>query len=244
VRYNAFRSGWVKSRSSERFFNIKINEKPNSKIGQYCGSIPLKNMEEIKNENLNSENEAENQDTEEENLETTTDEDSPEVAALKDKNRQLFERAKKAEGFVKQEDGTWVKKPKPEVKTKPEDKPQPQPSKPIIDDDVIDKKVEEKLEQRELESLEISDELKQEVKTYAKAAGLTVKQVLKSDYYQFLKQKDEAKQKIDEASIGGKKRGTPSGKDFSSVKPSDFDLSTKEGRDGWDEYKKWLKKQG
>ena len=138
----------------------------------------------------------------------------------------------------------WRDKANAPKEQKKEDIPQPQEKKPVFDESIIDKKVLEKLEERELESLEISDELKQEVKTYAKAAGLTVKQVLKSDYYQFLKQKDEAKQKIDEASIGGKKRGAPSGKDFSSVKPSDFDLSTKEGRDGWDEYKKWLKKQG
>lgn len=43
--------------------------------------------------------------------------ESEKVAALEEQNKKLFERAKKAEGFVKQEDGTWAKKtqtaPKP-----------------------------------------------------------------------------------------------------------------------------------
>ena len=52
--------------------------------------------------------------------ETTDDTQVDDVEALKETNRQLFARAKKAEGFVL-EDGKWVKKPK-EVKAeiKPE----------------------------------------------------------------------------------------------------------------------------
>lgn len=33
------------------------------------------------------------------------------AARLEEANKKLFERAKKAEGFIKQADGTWVKKP-------------------------------------------------------------------------------------------------------------------------------------
>lgn len=33
------------------------------------------------------------------------------IAALEDHNKKLFERAKKAEGFVKNSDGRWIKKP-------------------------------------------------------------------------------------------------------------------------------------
>ncbi len=49
---------------------------------------------------------------------------SEDVESLKEQNKKLFERAKKAEGFVKDSDGHWVKKPKvePKPETKSEDK--------------------------------------------------------------------------------------------------------------------------
>ena len=86
---------------------------------------------ENENENLASPNEETNVASE------TTDD----VTALKeknqdlsDKNRQLFERAKKAEGFEKKDD-QWVKvaKPEPKVETtqaKPEAKPESQSDEP------------------------------------------------------------------------------------------------------------------
>jgi hypothetical protein len=53
--------------------------------------------------------------------------DVEDVAVLKQqkedlaaKNKQLFERAKKAEGFEKNSDGRWVKAQKPEVELKPQ----------------------------------------------------------------------------------------------------------------------------
>ena len=54
-----------------------------------------------------------------------------------DKNKQLFERAKTAEGFEKQEDGSWVKKaekPKEEPKTekKPETKTEEKPDNDLL----------------------------------------------------------------------------------------------------------------
>ena len=50
--------------------------------------------------------------------EITLDENS-EVTTLKEQNRQLFARAKKAEGFEQDGDGKWVKAQKPEPKTEP-----------------------------------------------------------------------------------------------------------------------------
>lgn len=52
----------------------------------------------------------------------SSDDDSEELEKLKGQNVKLFERAKKAEGFIKDEDGGWVKKPKPAPKAKPETK--------------------------------------------------------------------------------------------------------------------------
>jgi hypothetical protein len=140
---------------------------------------------------------------------------------------------------IKQKISWRTKANTPKEEKKPEDKPQPlSPVNPVFDDKIIDQKLNEKLEERELESLDISDELKKELKTYAKAANLTVKQAQNSDYFKYLKDKEVAKQKSEEASIGGKRR-TITQNDFSSVKPNDFDLSTEEGRKEYENFKKW-----
>lgn len=44
--------------------------------------------------------------------------DKDKVAALEDQNRKLFERAKKAEGFIKNDEGHWIKKPEASPITK------------------------------------------------------------------------------------------------------------------------------
>jgi hypothetical protein len=89
-----------------------------------------------------------------------------------------------------------------------------------------------------LDALEISDNLKNELKIYAKAAGLTIKQAQKSDYFKFLSENEEKQKKVEEASIGGSRK-SPAKNDFSSMNPSDFDLSTEEGQKGYEEYKKF-----
>jgi len=74
-------------------------------------------MENEYNENLDSQNEEEVANVAETEAETTEEVD---VEALKEQNKRLFERAKKAEGFVKNEQGQWVKKPKSQPKAEPE----------------------------------------------------------------------------------------------------------------------------
>ena len=82
---------------------------------------PLKTMEE----NI------ENLDSQIEETDTPVEESTEDVTALKEKlnelsgkNRQLFERAKKAEGFEKNPEGQWVKI------QKAEEKPMPQSNEP------------------------------------------------------------------------------------------------------------------
>ena len=158
--------------------------------------------------------------------EEDADGDSEEVTALKEANRQLFERAKKGEGFIKQEDGSWVKKPKPEPKIEPKQSAQAPD---------IDKLLDEKLEKRELESLDISDELKKEVQSYAKLNKVSIKKALDSDYIQFKKEKDDKKLKAEDASLGGNRKGTAK-KDYANMTASDFDMKTEEGKV---DFKKW-----
>jgi hypothetical protein len=141
---------------------------------------------------------------------------------------------------IKQKIGWRTKANTPREEKKTEDKPQIPISTSVFDEKIIDQKLNEKLEERELQSLEISDELKTELKNYAKASNLTVKQAQNSDYFKYLKEKEEAKRKSEEASIGGKRRAITQNS-FSSVKPKDFDLSTEEGRKEYEEYKEWRK---
>lgn len=89
-------------------------------------------MSDKDNEELDSINELEEEtDSEETDKKEDSDEDSKskksdseeetdDVEKLKEQNKRLFERAKKAEGFVKDEDGSWIKKEKP--KSKPQSK--------------------------------------------------------------------------------------------------------------------------
>jgi hypothetical protein len=81
----------------------------------------------MENENVNADtSNSENENANSQNSDVATIEENDDVTVLKEKyqkltdtNRQLFERAKKAEGFEKNTEGKWVKtqKPKTEVKT-------------------------------------------------------------------------------------------------------------------------------
>lgn len=102
--------------------------------------------------------------------------------------------------------------------------------------------VRQQLEERDLEALEVSDELKKEVQTYAKLQGISIKKAMNSDYIQFRKEKEELKLKTENASLTSKRKGTAK-KDYSETQATDFDLTTPEGKAGFKEYKEWLKTQ-
>lgn len=195
----------------------------------------LKNMENEFENNDSPNVELDGQDEPETTPEEELEGDSEEMIALKQKNRQLFERAKKAEGFDKQEDGSWIKKPKPEPK-KPEVKPLPQ--KEVTPD--AKSIVSEMFEQRDLEALDVSEVLQREIQTYAKLNGVSIKKAFESEYIQFKKGKEDQASKLNDASLPKGRKGTAS-KDYSQMKATDFDLTTPEGRQGFKEYKEWLK---
>ena len=121
------------------------------------------------------------------------------------------------------------------------------PDKPIISStaakpDEIVKAVDAVLERRELEDLELGDELKREVQNYAKLNSVSIKKALSSDYISFLKEKEEKKQKIEDASLGNKGRA-PSKKDYDNMTASDFDLKTPEGKAEFTKWEDHLRKQ-
>ena len=181
-----------------------------------------------KNEDIDSQNDAE--DTVNVNEEEVADTEYEETEDTKpeytNNEKKLYARMKKAEADSKLA--------KEELAKKSTEKPTPVSE--------IDKLLEAKLEQRDLESLELSDELKEQVSTYAKVQGVSVKKALKSDFIVFQLEKEEKEEKLDDASLSSKRKGTVK-KDYSEMKSSDFDLRTEEGRKGFSDYRKSMKKE-
>ena len=104
----------------------------------------------------------------------------------------------------------------------------------------IERIIDERFDQRELEASDLGDELKKEAQVYAKARGIRIKEALGSDYIGFLKEKEEQKKKEEEASTSFKRK-SQAGRNFSKMSAEDFDVSTEEGQKEFEEYKKWLK---
>lgn len=106
------------------------------------------------------------------------------------------------------------------------------------DAEAIRQEVEEKFMKRDLEEIDASDELKEEAKKLAKLKDLTIRQAFKDPYIVFLKGQEDQQKKLEKSVISGKKNGIPTVIDTSkALDPSDFDMSTKEGRDAWDKAK-------
>jgi len=161
-------------------------------------------------------------------------EETEDVDSLKKQNQSLYEQLKKAKGYERNDEGQWVKKTQP-VEIKPKvNNPNPKESD-------IDKLLDAKLEKRELDNLDLSDELKKEVSTYAKVQGISVKKALNSDYISFLKDKENKKELIENASLGSKRKSIK--KDYGEMTASDFDLRTPDGRAEFAKYEEHLKQQ-
>ncbi len=118
---------------------------------------------------------------------------------------------------------------KPEVETKKE-----QPSQEEkIGKDEVEKLLLERDFKNELKSLDISDELKKQVESYAKANNCSPKEAFKSEFISFLKEKEDKKRQEEEAAIGGTRRTRPGkGGELTpeTFKADDYDLTTEEGR--------------
>jgi hypothetical protein len=186
-------------------------------------------MEEEKDETLDSTKETE--DTEKVNEDESADDKSEETGdkdkpKYSDNEKKLYARMKTAEADAKLAKEELAK-------FKSTEKPAP------VGD--IDKLLDAKLEKRDIESLELSDSLKKEVQTYAKVQGISVKKALNSDYISFLKEKEEKKERIDNASLGSNRKGTK--KDYSKMTASDFDLKTPEGKADFAKYEEHLRKE-
>lgn len=173
------------------------------------------------------------EDTDIDELEFSEDDDD-DIEAIKEKNKKLFARAKKAEAKAKGVKG----KVQTDKTTVAPNKTKVAPKKPSQNDTL-----ETRLDEMDRDNLNVeSDELWDEIKTYAKAKGLTNRQAYKSDYIQFLVDKAKKKETENAASISKSgKKATKIIRDFANAKPSDFDTSTPEGEEAFNKYKAWLK---
>jgi hypothetical protein len=107
----------------------------------------------------------------------------------------------------------------------------------------LDKRVDEKLEKRDLDSLEYPEEIKTEIQRLAKMQGISVKQASRDPYIVYKITEHEKTKKVEDASISRNHKSI-SKKDFNFDSPPDVDITTKEGQDTWDAYKKEMVKQG
>ena len=156
--------------------------------------------------------------------------DEEKIAKLAEANKKLFARAKKAE-----EEAKALKTSKEADKSSQEDKPKEEKK-----EEDLDKILDQKLNERDLASMDISDELKSEVKAYGKAKNILYREVLKSPYFNFLKGQEEEKTKAEEASASSKGKTIRAKRDFGNL--SDEDIKNLPD-DEYEEYNKWLKSQ-
>jgi len=190
-------------------------------------------MAETQNENTNSSISEKDQailDAEDQKLleveeEVEEETDDPAVlkerlAKIEEKNKQLFIRTKKAEGF-ELKDGKWVKPTKPTEVKKPTVETKEEDIDARIANGVISV-----LEQRDLDAADLSEELKTEVSNLAKMQGITIKKALASDYISYRIEKEKNKEVAENGSM-------PTGRKATFIKEGKVvtaDPRTEEGR--------------
>ena len=86
--------------------------------------------------------------------------------------------------------------------------------------------------------MDLSDELKSEVKAYAKTKGISYREAVKSPYFNFIKGQEDERIKAEEASASSKGKTIRAKRDFGNLSNEDIKNLPD---DEYEEYKKWLK---
>jgi hypothetical protein len=155
-------------------------------------------------------------------------------------------------GAIKQKI-SWRDKAQERLTEKPKDNPKegdnPKTQEVPDIDKLVDQKLTERWEARELESLELSDELKDEVKDLAKLKGISVREAAQHPYILQRKEEAEKEERIRNATPKRSKKGThvPDYDPSKPLNPEDFDFNSEEGVKAWKEAKaareKWNAQQ-
>jgi len=134
---------------------------------------------------------------------------------------------------------------KKEVKPDP---PTPEPAKPPEKEDLgkkIGEGVNAALEQRDLDSLEYPEELKEKIKQVAAVENISIKKAISAPYIQSLIEEHDKQKKVDEAAAGRTNTASGGKKGPATMEnPPDVDMTTKEGREAYESWKTDLKNQG
>lgn len=99
----------------------------------------------------------------------------------------------------------------------------------------FDTRFERKMAERDLEAMDLPDELKEEVKKVAAVQGVSVREASKDPYIVSRIEAHKRAERADKASPGRNNKGGQSS-DFDPSKqpqPSDYQLDTKEGQEAW-----------
>lgn len=106
-------------------------------------------------------------------------------------------------------------------------------------DQLVDQRVKDALEMRDLKDLNLSEEIESKVLKLAQLEGLSVREAAKDSYIQSLIEKEKQAERINKATP----KRTGKGSYKTSIDPSqpldpdDFDLNTQEGQQAWKDAK-------
>jgi hypothetical protein len=184
-------------------------------------------MADEADENIDSTNdtteEVENTEEVEETVaDTETEDEVSELDKLKKQNQKLFERAKKAEGFEKQPDGSWVKVvKKPKVEVKQDNKSDPSLS-------------EEQVEEKILRAQGLDDDAIDEARYIAGRKKISLIAATQDERFIKYKKEAEDEKKKEEAALGaskgaGRKKSEPDFKDPNLTAEQHREMAAKRG---------------
>jgi hypothetical protein len=109
--------------------------------------------------------------------------------------------------------------------------------------EILDKAFDEKMDKRDLDKMDLPDDLKAEIQKISKNLEIPLSKALRDPYIVFKINEYEKENKTDEAAISRKNQS--GGKKVSSFEnPPDVDMGTVEGRAKWDAWKEDQKKKG
>lgn len=128
---------------------------------------------------------------------------------------------------------------KPATPPNPDNKNEP--PKGVAPEDV-GKMLDERLEQRDLDEMPHSEDIKKEIKRIAQIQGVSVKQAARDPYIVAKIDEEKKAKAADDAAISRNNR--QGGKKTFSTTPPDVDMTTKEGQEEWDAWKKWMAENG
>jgi len=161
-------------------------------------------------------------------------EDEPELFEKLLKREQT--QREKLSGAIKQKIN-WREKAsettkEPEVKPK-DGKPLGEPV--VLSEELLEQKLNEREAKRDLENLDLPEDVEAEIKDLAKVKGISIKEAAKLPYITSRIEEAEKEKRIQSATPKRKGRGSyaPVADPSKPLDPTDFDLGSKKGRKAW-----------